>query len=239
MHRPSETEHAPEMVHGFRHRGHRDVSRIENFSDAVFGLSMTLLVVSTQVPRTFDELLRAVAGFPSFALTFGLLAEIWYVQYRFFRRYALRDGTTILLNFVLLFVIVFFTFPLKFLFSLATHKRVGEDVIRNDQIAQMYVLYAVGYAAVFLIFLLLHAHALRKRNELELTPLERFDTRRSMFFAMFQIIVAAVSVGLAEFFSNRGAYGAAAQFGGMAYLLVPVGIWLIIGLSATARRRLT
>jgi uncharacterized membrane protein len=45
-------------------------------SDTVFGFSITLLVVSLQVPRTFDELLRTLSGFPSFALAFALLAQI-------------------------------------------------------------------------------------------------------------------------------------------------------------------
>jgi hypothetical protein len=54
--------------------------------------------VSLDVPRTFDDLLHALARFPSFALTFALIAQIWFLQYRFFRRYALHDGITILLN---------------------------------------------------------------------------------------------------------------------------------------------
>ena len=35
----------------------REVSRIEGVSYAVFGFEITLLVVSLEVPNTFDELL--------------------------------------------------------------------------------------------------------------------------------------------------------------------------------------
>jgi hypothetical protein len=55
-----------------------------------------------------------------------------------------------------------FTYPLKFLFSFATNPTAG--VIRADQLTLLYAIYALGYAAVFTIFLLLHLHALRKRE---------------------------------------------------------------------------
>jgi uncharacterized membrane protein len=46
---------------GFRWRSH-DISRFEGLSDAVFGFAITLLIVSLEVPRTFDELLGTCAA---------------------------------------------------------------------------------------------------------------------------------------------------------------------------------
>ena len=105
--------------HGaFRMRGH-DVLRVEALSDVVFGFALTLLVVSLEVPRTFNQMIDAMRAFPSFAITFLLLITVWRTHYNFFRRYGLHDPRTVRLNTVLLFVILFYVYPLKFLFTIA------------------------------------------------------------------------------------------------------------------------
>ena len=89
----------------FRWRSH-EITRIEGLSDAVFGFAITLLVVSLEVPKTFSELLEAMRGFGAFAICFTLLFTVWYNQYKFFRRYGLRDTVTVVLNGALLFVVL-------------------------------------------------------------------------------------------------------------------------------------
>jgi hypothetical protein len=97
---------------GFRWRG-EDVWRVEGFSDAVFAFAVTLLVVSLEVPETFDELIQTMRGFLAFAISFALLIWIWYEHYKFFRRYGLRGMPTLWINAVLLFLVLFFVYPLK------------------------------------------------------------------------------------------------------------------------------
>src|SRR5678815_5860766 len=108
---------------GFRLRG-REVSRLESFSDAVFGFALTLLVVSLDVPRTFSDLLNTMRGFPAFAICFILLAVIWNSHYKFSRRYGLDDGTTRFLTCVLLFIVLVYVYPLKFLFNLSINDMI-------------------------------------------------------------------------------------------------------------------
>src|SRR5215210_1230856 len=101
---------------GFSWRG-QEVSRIEGFSDAVFAFAVTLLVVSLEVPNTFDELLATMQGFFAFAICFWLLVVVWFEQYKFFRRYGLGDSFTMHINTALLFIVLFYVYPLKFLFT--------------------------------------------------------------------------------------------------------------------------
>ena len=108
----------------FRWRSH-EPSRIEGLSDAVFGFAVTLLVVSLEVPKTFAELKEVMRGFGAFAICFALLIVVWYNQYKFFRRYALQDNYTLVLNSALLFVVLFYVYPLKFVFKMVIDQLLG------------------------------------------------------------------------------------------------------------------
>jgi hypothetical protein len=193
---------------GFRWRSH-DISRFEGLSDAVFGFAITLLIVSLEVPRTFDELLGTMRGFGAFAICFALLIAIWYKQYLYFRRYGLEDTFTILWNSALLFVVLFYVYPLKFLFSLLFNSWTGisTDVhlpdgriippIGPDQLPLLMIIYSLGFAAVALVFIFLYWHAWKKRAELELNELELVDTRASICESAIGLSVGALSVALA------------------------------------------
>jgi uncharacterized membrane protein len=147
---------------------HREITRLEGFSDAVFGFALTLLVVSLEVPRTYGELIEAMRGFGAFAVCFAVVAWIWYEHNLFFRRYGLQDGYTILLNLVLLFVVLFYVYPLKFvstmllggLFGGARPSGPATDVSG----ASLMLIYSVAVFILFLIFALLYWHALRHRS---------------------------------------------------------------------------
>ena len=109
---------------GFRWRSH-EISRIEGLSDAVFAFAVTLLIVSLEVPRTFAELRETISGFLPFAISFAMLIQIWYIQFTWFRRYGLQNALTTALNAVLLFVVLFYVYPLKFLFTGSCERTAG------------------------------------------------------------------------------------------------------------------
>jgi uncharacterized membrane protein len=187
----------------FRWRG-GEISRLEGFSDAVFAFAVTLLVVSLEVPTSFDELLNTMRGFIAFAICFTMLILIWYEHYVFFRRYGLQNNYILVLNAALLFVALFYVYPLKFLFTVLVAfffgvKQEGEGAfaIRGDQVSSLMVIYGLGFLTLFLIFLLMHVHAYRKRRELELTDAELLITRSSIQSDLIYISVAFVSIMIA------------------------------------------
>lgn len=179
----------------------REVSRVEGFSDAVFAFAITLLVVSLEVPRTFHELIQAMRGFPAFAVCFALLFQVWWRHYRFFRAYDLEDSYVISLTGCLLFVVMFYVYPLKFLWSLpfagVEGRRITDEVIRVDQVPMLFLIYGAGVAAIFGILALLYAHAYRMREALSLTPLETLATRMQIYSNVGIAGVGILSIAVA------------------------------------------
>ena len=185
-----------DAVTRFRMRG-TEVSRLEGFSDAVFAFAITLLIVSLQPPESFSRLMQDVQGFLPFAVCFVLLAVVWMQHYVFFRRYGLQDPLTVALNLALLFVVLFYVYPLKYLFSLAFGQVHEVPALSDIQGQQLFTIYGAGYAATFVIFALLYLNAYRNRAELGLNALELFDTRTGMIASLLMAGVGLLSIVIA------------------------------------------
>ena len=174
-----------------------DSSRLEAFSDAVFAFAATLLVVALEVPSTMVELERVLLGFVPFILSFGALVFLWSVHRSFFRRFPLGDRTTVALNSCLLFVVLFYVYPLKFLArGLATMffgRSVGggEGVGTIAELGKLFTWYGAGFGAIFLFVALLYLHAARSSDALGLAaPLRR----QAVFWARHYAILCAVGL---------------------------------------------
>jgi uncharacterized membrane protein len=235
--------HSARARHEFRWRS-REISRLEGLSDAVFGFAVTLLIVALEVPRTSGELLETMRGFASFALTFTILYLLWYRQFVFFRRYGMEDRTTAILNGALLFVVLFFVFPLKFILGTLVGRLLGdskmvrlpngtlERAIRPEHLTPMMTIYGLGIAAVFAIFALLHLHAYHRRHELRLTELERLDTLQAL-----QAYVASSGIGLLTVVYTN----VVGVFRGKPYednAVLAVSVVFFVAMAAILRRRL-
>ncbi len=186
----------PELY--FRWRG-GEITRLEAFCDVVFGFALTLLVVSLEVPRSYAEMMAAMRGFAPFAICFAQLVMIWLAHYRFSRRFGLEDPYTVFLNIVLLFLVLFYVYPLKFVFTLVFSQLTGSGVSSGmgmHEAAVLMRIYAVGFTAVFSLFALMYIHAYRLRNDLELNPVEVLQARMEIRENLIMVVVGAVSFGL-------------------------------------------
>lgn len=218
-------------LHGereFRWRG-GEVSRIEALSDAAFAFALTLLALSSEVPRTFDELRRLFVELPVFLACSAVLVMIWYFHYRYHRRFGFEDFPSVLFNATLLVLVLFYVYPLKFMMTFLWSLIRGTDgrtvlddgtvvhmLARSDGQALMWM-YGGGYAAIFVLFLLMYAHAWRHRERLDLDARERWQCGAEMLNHGYSAAVGLLACGLAAL----GPRWAAAA--GFSFFLLPVG----------------
>jgi len=214
-------------------------TRLEGFSDAVFGFSLTLLAFSLEVPSSVEELRTlAVAQLVPTLAAFALMCWIWAEHNSFFRQFGLQDATTVVLNCALLFLVVFYTYPLKFmavylwgliadgadwngileaLRSSGSLTGAGRDAARGDK--PLMVIYHSGFIALFSIFALLYRHALRQEDALALDDIERFEARNGRRVALISVAIGALGVLVMWMLPDRyaGVSGAVYMFMGPAH----------------------
>jgi uncharacterized membrane protein len=177
-----------------------DITRVEAFSDAMIAFAATLLVVSLDAPRTYDELVTNLYGFVPFGLSFAALFLIWIAHTTLFRRYPLNDMLSIVINGMLLFTVLFYVYPLKFLaaaFVSIFSVKAGVTIGTLGHLRGLFMLYAVGWMVVFTLFALLYRRAWQTREQLALTPVEAYDANTSSRHYMGFVLAGVVSLVIA------------------------------------------
>jgi hypothetical protein len=212
----------------------RETGRIEAFSDSVFAFSMTLLVMATEVPKTFFDLVGVLRGLVPFAACFALLTWLWWTHHRFFRRYGSTDAVMVALNAILLFMLVFFVYPLKFLADLVLGRFFGAPefirgpegalipVLRAADAPALMVIYACGYLAVSMIFWAMYGRALRLRTRLGLDELDVYDAATEQRACLANAAIATASATVAAAGGPRGA-----AFSGFVYFLIGPAMFFV------------
>ena len=148
--------------------------------------------------------------FFAFAVCFVLLFAVWHSHYRFSRRYGLwDDAIAVNLNTALLFIVLLYVYPLKFLFTLLSDTLLGfsttvrlpsgavVETIRNDQVPLLMVIYGAGFVALQTVFVLLYLRAYTLRDTLGLDAHERSVTREEMQGFLLMVGVGLISIVIA------------------------------------------
>lgn len=213
----------------FQNRAH-EVSRLEAFSDVIFGFCISLIVVSLEAPKDYHEMLEVMRGFVPFAICFFLFIDIWFEHHHFFRRYALQDFTIVALNTVLLFVVLFYVYPLKFMFTMFAESVAGHrQSLPPGGYQLLFTIYGAGFATVFGILGFMYLHAYKLRDQLGLNAVEVIDTRESVWdnFSMASFGILSILI----------AWSPLAGLAGVIYFLIGIPKTVIPWVMGARRRK--
>ena len=127
-----------------------DTGRIEAFSDGVFAIAITLLILEVGVPESeFDNLWHGITGqwpaYLAYATSFLTIGGIWMIHHGIFRRLQFANSWIMRINLALLMAVSFLPFPTKLL---------AEAIHDTDAERVAVIFYG---ATLFLISLLLSA----------------------------------------------------------------------------------
>lgn len=134
--------------------------RAEAFSDGVFAIAITLLVLDIGVPsRDFDNLWSGILhqwpAYLAYVTSFMTIGGIWLAHHGIFRRLALLDRPVMAINLVLLMVVSFLPFPTRL---------VAEAIRETEAERAAVVFYGVALLAIFGLIAALWRAAIRDRS---------------------------------------------------------------------------
>ena len=131
----------------------RELDRIVFFSDAVFAIAITILVLDIRVPDGLSpaELPAEVLGlwpkYLGYAISFLVLAVYWQAHHRVFKPIRGYDGTLVWLNFFFLMAIAFLPFPTSLLGEYGG-QRISVAVYGANAAAASLLLSAISWYAI-------------------------------------------------------------------------------------------
>ena len=107
-----------------------ETSRVEAFSDGVFAIAITLLILAVGIEEAFAEgdvqhqLLHLWPAYIAYAISFLTVGIMWVNHHQIFRHFERVDRPLLLLNILLLMCISFTPFPTR---VVADHATDGAD----------------------------------------------------------------------------------------------------------------
>jgi uncharacterized membrane protein len=122
-----------------------DTARLEAFSDGVFAIAITLLILEIDIGggegALTERLLRAWPSYLAYVLSFVMIGVMWANHHAIFRLIERTTHGLLVTNLLLLMMVAFLPFPTN---VLADNIRAGADIAFADRRAA-----AVFYSATF------------------------------------------------------------------------------------------
>jgi TMEM175 potassium channel family protein len=128
--------------------GHWETGRMEAFSDGVFAIAITLLILEVSVPESaFEDLWSGIAhewpSYLAYVTSFLTIGGIWAAHHGMFRRLQYANQRLMLLNLLLLMAVAFLPFPTKLM----------AEAIHNEDAARTAVIFYGGTLLVISLLL--------------------------------------------------------------------------------------
>lgn len=125
-----------------------ETGQIEAFSDGVFAIAITLLVLDLGVPVTeFDNLWRGIVhewpAYLGYATSFLTIGGIWLAHHGVFRRLLYADNRVMRINLLLLMAVSFLPYPTRL---------VAETIRTQDAERAAVIFYGLSLLAISLLF---------------------------------------------------------------------------------------
>jgi uncharacterized membrane protein len=171
--------------------GEADTGRIEAFSDGVFAIAITLLVLTLEVPEVHGGLWRALRReWPQFAgylTSFVIIGIMWVNHHSMFRAIVRTDRVLLFLNLLLLLWMAVLPFP--------TNLIAGYLGDGGPDAAVAEAIYSANLTLAAIAFSLIWAHAVRG-GRLTAIPLSPRAERQAILRFSGGTIAYAATIGI-------------------------------------------
>ena len=166
------------------------MSRVGSFSDGVFAIAITLLVLQLDIPSgvdsgagLFDAFGDQTADFFAFTISFAVIGRFWYLHHRFMQMLREFDPRLIALNMVYLFFVVLIPF---------TSELMGDY---GDEVPVAVMLYITNITLVTVCAGLMYLHS-RNRELIKPEVTELAQVGNKAVFAIAAIMATTIPLAL-------------------------------------------
>lgn len=195
--------------------------RLDNLTDAVFGIAITLLIFNLVNPNSFEDLVSFTKTLPAFLVSITFLMIVWKEHVNFSQIYGLTNSWIQALNVLFISLIIFYVYPLRFLTLFLTNFLFETEIsiqIKAVQVPDLMIYYGFLAMGLYVCLLFFYLNAFRNRISLSLNRFELFHTRMQLIRMAIFVCVPLVSILVVILLRGRHV-GLASMLGGMTYIL--------------------
>jgi uncharacterized membrane protein len=193
-------------------------ARLEAFSDGVFAIAITLLVLTIRTPDDFRHLGEALRhqwpAYAAFLVSFAVIGIMWLNHHTVLSHFERVDRNLVYLNFVLLATIVFVPYPTG-IFGEALQRGEGEHVAAVFYSLVM-TLNAIAWAALWLY------GSTRRRLLASAFPEDQRRTASVLFTIGTVIYAGTILIAFVNAYACLAVHGVLAVY----YALDPISHWV-------------